>query len=256
MNILGLESEPLCVCQESLLLHCQGKFPRDSGINIAYLADRRGEEVARVGKLPQQPIPNHIWQVYSEVAIQMCGGRREWLLHQLFPIIVTVVNCIPQHLHLCFWVEKKKKTPNICQIINLPTLLQIRGWMSLTLYYLNRSPSQDKCSPSRRWQIGSCIHQWNDKGMLLVHVCCLHLSLLNIHSLFAVPHCHGPKHLLSWRRFLPLPCLDKQCQISWWFCHDDTWLYSIYVCMVFGFHNPCLLKLPFVSVLNYSESNC
>lgn len=95
MNILGLESEPLCLCQESLLLHCQGKFPSDFCINIAYLADRSHEEVANTGKLPQQPIPNHIWQVYSEVAIQMCGGHREWLLDQLFPIIVTVVNCIP-----------------------------------------------------------------------------------------------------------------------------------------------------------------
>lgn len=148
MNTLGFESEPLCICQESLLPHCQGKFPGDPGINIAYLADRRREEVARVGKLPQQPIPNHIWQVYSEVAIQMCGGRREWLLDQLFPIIVTVVNRIPQHLHLCIWVEKKKSAPNICQMINLTTSLQISGWMSLTLCYLNTSPSQDKCSPS------------------------------------------------------------------------------------------------------------
>lgn len=132
MNILGLESEPLCICQESLLPHCQGKFPRDSGINIAYLADRRREEVAHVGKLPQQPIPNHIWQVYSEVAIQMRGGHREWLLDQLFPIIVTVVNCIPRHLHLCIWVGEKK-TPNICQMINLSTSLQIRGWMSYSV---------------------------------------------------------------------------------------------------------------------------
>lgn len=142
MCILGLASEPLCICQEWLLPHCQGKFPRVSGISIAYLAERRREGVAYIGKLPQQPIPNHIWQVYSEAAIQMCGGHRQWLLDQLFCIIVTVVNCILQHLHL--W---RKKTPNICQMINLTTSLQIRGWMSLTLYYLNTSPSQDKCSP-------------------------------------------------------------------------------------------------------------
>lgn len=176
MNILGLESEPLCICQESLLPHCQGKFPKDSSINIAYLADRRREEVARIGKLPQQPIPNHIWQVYSEVAIQMYGGRREWLLDQLFPIIVTVVNCIPQHLHL-YLGGGKKQTPNIWRMINLTTSLQIRGWMSLTLYYLNTSQSRDECRALTNRLLYSSMKWQRD-----VHICCLHLSMLTIYS--------------------------------------------------------------------------
>lgn len=119
--------------------------PGDPGINITYLAERTGEKVGCIGKLPQRPVPNRIWQVYSEVEIQMCGGHRERLLDQLFPIIVTVVNCVPQHLHL--WWKKKKKTPNICRMINLTTSPPIRGWMSLTLYRLNTSPSQDNCAP-------------------------------------------------------------------------------------------------------------
>lgn len=243
MNILGLESESLCISQESLLPHCQGKFPRDSSINIAYLADRRREEVARVGKLPQQPIPNHIWQVYSEVAIQMCGGRREWLLDQLFPIIVAVVNCIPRDLHLCIWV-RKKKIPSICQMINLTTSLQIRGWMSCSVLseYIT-IPGQ--VFSIGCWQIGACIHQWNDKEMFLVHICFLHLSLLSIHS-YACSHCslfaaqrrHGPKHLFCWRRFLLLLLFRQKASdlgyilviLSWWcmdvqyLCLDGFWL--------------------------------
>lgn len=176
MNILGLESEPLCVCQKTLLLHCQGKFPRDFCINITYLADRRHEEVANTGKLPQQPIPNQIWQVYSEVAILMCRGHREWLLDQLFPITVTVVNCVPWHMHLCIWLGEED-TPNICRMINLPTLPQIRGWISacaLSGYII--IPGQ--LLTVGRWQIHSCIQQWNDKTMFLVRICCCHLSLL------------------------------------------------------------------------------
>lgn len=95
----------------------------------------------------------------------------------------------------------------------------------------------------------------NDKEMFLVHVCYLHLSLLSIHSyacshrsLFAVRYCHGPKHLFSWRRFFP----HSEKVTSWWFCHDDAWLYCIFVWRVFGLHYPPLLKL----LSNYSESNC
>lgn len=66
---------------------------RDPDVNTAYLAERRGEKVGRVGKkLPQRPAPNRVGQVYSQVEIQMCGGRRERLVDQLFPIVVTVVN--------------------------------------------------------------------------------------------------------------------------------------------------------------------
>lgn len=137
-------------------------------------------------------------------------------------------------------------------MINLTTSLQIRDWMSVTLYYLNTSPSQDKCSPSGGWWIGSCIHQWNDKEMFLVHICCLHLSHFKIHSytcshrsLFAARrHRHRQKHLLSWRRFLLLSCSDKQHQTTvnlWWFCHDETWVYSIFVWRVLIYViRPCL----------------
>lgn len=35
---------------------------------------------------------NRAGQVYSEVEIQMCAGRRERLADQLFALVVTVVN--------------------------------------------------------------------------------------------------------------------------------------------------------------------
>lgn len=283
MNTLGLESEPLCISQESLLPRSQSKFPRDSGINIAYLADRRGEEVVHAGKLPQQPIPNHMWQVYSEVAIQMRGGRGEWLLDQLFPIIVTVVNCIPRHLHLCIRVVGGgwggDGTPSICQMINRTTSLQIRGWMSCSVLseYIT-VPGQ--VFSIGCWQIGACIHQWNDKDMFLVHICYLHLSLFSIHSyacspplLFAALHRHGPKHLFCCRRFFLLSCSDKRHQTwvtSGWLCHDDTqensiifWMFDFSFVLFSFFSMVDVIHLSWIYVCtievlvsNYSESNC
>lgn len=178
--------------------------PGDPSINTAYLADRTGEKVGCIGKLPQRPVPNRIWQVYSEVEIQMCGGHREWLLDQLFPIIVTVVNCVRQHLHL-WW---KKKTPNICRMINLTASPPIRGWMSSTLYHLNTSPSQDKRAPlgADKWAL---VFINETTGTFLVHICRPHLSLLDVHARTHVPavvflpawHRHEPKHLFSWGHF-------------------------------------------------------
>lgn len=62
---------------------CQSELPRDER-----LVCRRTEAG------PRSP-HNHVWQLYSEVANQVCGGRAEWVVGQLFPIIVTVVNCVP-----------------------------------------------------------------------------------------------------------------------------------------------------------------
>lgn len=217
-NTLGLESEPLCICQESLLLHCQGKFPRDARISITYLAERRSEEVACIGKLPQQPIPNHIWQVYSEVAIQMRGGRREWLLDQLFAIIVTVVNRTPPFptpAPVCLLERGEKKTPNICRMINRSTSLQIRGSMSYSVL------SECITIPGQVfsvgcWQIGCCIHQRNDKEMSR----CLHLSPLSFapcarshRARFPARHRHGPERLYSRRRRLR-SCSGRKSQTS------------------------------------------
>lgn len=255
MNILGLESEPLCLSQKSLLLHCQGKFPGDFCINIAYLADRRHEEVANTGKLPQQPKPNQIWQVYSEVAIQMCRGHREWLLDQLFPITVTVVNCIPRHMHLCIWVGEEN-APNICRMINLTTLPQIRDWMSsCALSGYITIPGQLLTVGS--WQIDSCeISEMTKRCFLFKFVAviyhCIHSYASSHHSLSAARHRHGLKHLFSWRCFLlSFSCSDIKHQ---------TWVTSRWFCQGEAQDVQCLrLQLVFVlKVLgsNYSESNC
>lgn len=175
-------SEPFVHLPRDFPATVRPRYPRDPSINIAYLAERTGEKVGCIGKLPERPIPNRIWQVYSEVEIQMCGGHREWLLDQLFPIIVTVVNCVP---NTCTCGEKKK-TPNICRMINLTTSPPIRGWMSLTLYHLNTSPSQDKCAPlgADKWAL-VFINEMT--ATFLVHICWPHLSLLDIHARTHVP---------------------------------------------------------------------
>lgn len=52
----------------------------------------RGGEKKKQNTQPQRYTANRVGQVYSEVEIQMCGGRRKRLADQLFPLVVTVVN--------------------------------------------------------------------------------------------------------------------------------------------------------------------
>lgn len=82
-----------------------------------------------------------------------------------------------RHLHLCVCLWGEKKTPNICHMINWSTSLQIRGSMSYSVL------SECITIPGQAfsvgcWQIGPCIHQWNDKGMFR----CFHLSPLSFCS--------------------------------------------------------------------------
>lgn len=122
---------------------------------------------------------------------------------------------VSHHCHSCKLrsptpapVVKKKKTPNICGMINLTTSPPIRGRMSLTLYHLNTSPSQDKCAPlgADKWAF-VFINEMT--GTFLVHICRPHLSLLDVHARTHVPavvflpawHRHEPKHLFSRGRF-------------------------------------------------------
>ena len=73
-------------------------------------------------------------------------------------------------------------------------------------------------------------------------------------SVVSARHCHKTKHLYSRRHFPSCSYLNKQPQnlaTLWPFCYNDTWLCSIFVWMDLAY-----IKLPFVSVLNYSESNC
>lgn len=122
----------------------------------------------------------------------MLGGRREWLLDQLFPIIVTAVNYIPWHCTCnCGWVHGRGDDPNICQMINLSTSLQISGGMSLSVL------SEYIATPGRVFSIrcchrGFCIHQWTFTFTL--SRLSLHLSMLDTRS-HAFPH-----------SFLFLPC--------------------------------------------------
>lgn len=157
----------------------------------------------------------------------------------------------------CIWAEVKKKKerpPNICQMINLTTSRQIRGWLSLTV------SSEYITIPGRvlsigRWQTRSCTHQWNDKrGVAFIHHC---LTLTHVHVpivlFFVAQHRHGPKHLFSWRRFLPFSLVQTNGTRPGFPLGNAVMMthrvYSIFVWMAFfGLHNP--------SVLNYSESNC
>lgn len=107
-----------------------------------------------------------------------------------------------RHLHLCVCVWGEKKTPNICHMINRSTSLQIRGSMSYSvLSECITIPGQ--AFSVGRWQIGPCIHQWNDKGMFR----CFHLSPLSFCS-YTRSRCAllsiatPPEHLFNWRRLL------------------------------------------------------
>lgn len=66
--------------------------PRPQRQRCIFSREKGREGGPRWKKLPRRPAPNRVGQVYSEVEIQMCGGRRERLVDQLFPIVVTVVN--------------------------------------------------------------------------------------------------------------------------------------------------------------------
>lgn len=245
-------SEPFVHLPRDFPVAVKACSPGDPSINIAYLAERTEEKVGCIGKLPQRPVPNRIWQVYSEVEIQMCGGHREWLLDQLFPIIVTVVNCVPQHLHL-WW--KKKKTPNICRMINLTTSPPIRGWMSLTVSSEYITIPGQVCSTGC-WQMGSCIHQWNDRDISCSHLLPTFIAAWRSRShacshrcLFARVTSPRAKTFVQLRPFFFL-FLQSSGDTLWLhpghICHEDTTACSIFVRM-----DLIPINRLFVSLLNY-----
>lgn len=154
-----------------------------------------------------------------------------------------------RHLHLCVCLWGEKKTPNICHMINRSTSLQIRGSMSYSvLSECITIPGQ--AFSVGRWQIGPCIHQWNDKGMFR----CFHLSPLSFCS-----------YTRSRCALLSIATGQNTCSTGGVFSAlvqeeraDLDYPLAIFVLMMprhaVGMH--LLLKVLLASVSNYSETNC
>lgn len=154
-NILGLGASAFCLpLPARLSSRCQGTSPTETPASILCIFSWEKVGCGGVGKKkrkPQWPTANRVGQVYSEVEIQMCGGRLERLADQLFPLVVTVVNLplpTPANSHER-WQKNHKKSPNICRMINLTASPAIRGsgWVGRCIIGIT-SPSRDKRSVS------------------------------------------------------------------------------------------------------------
>ncbi len=176
---------------------------------------------------------------------------------------------VSHHCHSCklhpptpapVYLGGEKKNPNICRMINRTTSLQIRGWMSLTLYYLNTSTSQDKCS-----LLGA------DKSTLVfineMTKRCSHLlpsfitawqSLICMFSLCCMA---SPRaRTLMQLEVFSSSFLSRQTEanlgylvVIFLWCHMGVQYLRLNASVL---HNPFLSVLFFVSVLNESKSNC
>lgn len=143
--------------------------------------------------------------------------------------------------------------PNICPMINLSMSLWIRGGRSSTLYYLNTSPSQGKCSPLTNRLLDSSV-KWQ-RSLLFTFVASIHhrpaLAHVPVIIFLRRDIAPGQNICSAGGIFLPLSLLWQTKTSLWSFCHN-----SALACRIFVRVDSVYMKLLFVSGLNYSGFNC